>query len=531
MVLAIFSRVMSPRDQPWILASVLFLFAIPFAGYRISWGLLWPDSAMMTLGLAGIYVSVYRGQLWSGVFLAILLAALASMNTAAGCLCGFAIAALTLFRAALARRITSKDMVMAAGCLVVFLVQYFTMEKGNHAGLGEAVNALLKALGWPVVFVPGIGLLTIVVLAGLVLGQMIFPAFREKNIAFMTGAGAFIFLIAVGAGALRGDNQIQGQPSGRYTDIFIMVPLFCLAALLLLHRQSTGRRRLAWGAFTYAWICLQVLGFSIHILYRVVPFLSGDSGEWNEGQKQVLFRSISQNLPHAKVRETLIHDLTLGLYISILNAAKGETPMPAMTIPMITGFPIIAGSQGNYLPDGYHPSYQPRPAQVYVGSFNWDYPPPAKLWFVSAPFKPEAPYLTFDFLVDKRSRFSNYRLPNLWVTLVDDTAGTREELLPKLSRQFPFLFRDWETVYTHVVPGHEYHVESEAHPADFEQWIALGEPFESGRLTPLILGLGQSGKLICLLGLGFVTLSIGIGLFDQESRKATSPGRESEGRP
>jgi hypothetical protein len=517
-VIATFGHLLAPRDRVWILFFILFLFAIPFAGYRIGWGLEWPDTAMMALALGGIHVSVYRGQTWSGATFTILLAALASVNLAAGCLCGFAIAALTLFRAALARRITSQDIAIAAGCLIVFLIQYLTLDKSSRAGLVEGVNALLKALAWPVVFIPGIGLLTIVPLAALVLGQIVSPAFRRNNVAFLTGAGALIFLISVATGAFRGDNNIQGQPSGRYTDIFIMVPLICITALCVLYRESSGRERVGWGIFTYCWLCLQIFGFSIHIFYRVIPFISGDSGEWSEGQKQVLFRSISQDLPHAKSLET-INDSNLSLFPSMMKAAKGETVMPAMTIPMITGFPLLPGSQGNYVPGGYHSSYRPRPAQVYVGSFDLSNPPPAEMWFVSGPFKPQAPYLTFDFLVEKRARFTNYSLPNLQVTLVDDTAGTREELLPKLAHQFPFLFRDWEWVYARVIPGHEYRIASQAKPVNFDQWIAFGEPFESGRLTPLLVGLSQSGKWICMLGLGFLAASLGIGFLERELAK------------
>jgi hypothetical protein len=32
------------------------------------------------------------------------------------------------------------------------------------------------------------------------------------------------------------------------------------------------------------------------------------------------------------------------------------------------------------------------------------------------------------------------------------------------------------------------------------------DPFESGRLTPLIVGIFQSGKLLCLCGLGLLLL-------------------------
>ena len=202
------------------------------------------------------------------------------------------VTALTLFRAALARRVTSRDLAMAIACLAIFLVHYLTLPVSSKVGFLEGFNALLKALAWPVVFIPGIGLLTLVPLVGLVLAQLFFPSFRQKNVAFVTGVGGLIFLIALATGAFRGDNNNMGMPSGRYTDIFIIVPLFCAVGLCLLYRGCTGRSKLALGIFTWVWVGLQVLGFSIHLLYRTLPFMALENGEWSEGENQVLVRDV-----------------------------------------------------------------------------------------------------------------------------------------------------------------------------------------------------------------------------------------------
>jgi signal transduction histidine kinase len=83
-VIMTFWNVLTPRDRGWLLTLIFVLFAVPFAGYRIAWGLLWPDTAMMVFSLSALYLAAYRGQSWSAVIFISILAALASVNTAAG---------------------------------------------------------------------------------------------------------------------------------------------------------------------------------------------------------------------------------------------------------------------------------------------------------------------------------------------------------------------------------------------------------------------------------------------------------------
>jgi hypothetical protein len=503
-VIATFGNILTSRDRGWLLLFIFVLFAVPFGGYEIGWGFLWPDTAMMLFGIGALYVSVYHGQSWVGVASTVLLAALASVNIAAGCLCALMVTALTLFRAALVWRVTSQDLTIAIVCLTIFLVQYLTLPVSSKAGFLEGTDAFLKALAWPVVFIPGIGLLTLVPLVGLILAQLFLTSFRQKNTAFVTGVGGLMFLAALATGAFRGENNNMGMPSGRYTDIFIIVPLFCAVGLCLLYRGCTGRYKLALGIFAWVWAGLQVLGFSIHFLYRTLPFMAVENGEWNEPAKQVLIRDVIRGSANAQPFNDYFDD---PLFTAIIDVMNGKVPMPAMTIPMMIGFPLQAGSQGNYVFGGYHPSYRPRPTQLYWGSFDPKNAVAVDKWFVSGPFKPQAPYITIDLLVDKKSRFNNYHLDGLQLVLVDETTGQREQLLPQLSHTFPYIFRDWELIYARVTPGDSYRIESsDKSPI---QWIAFGEPFESGRLTPLIVGLCQSGKLLCLCGLGLLLLVAG----------------------
>lgn len=510
-VMLTFWNVLTPRDRGWFLTFIFVLFAVPFAGYRMAWGLLWPDTAMMLFSLWALYLAAYHGQSWNAVAGISILAALASVNTAAGCLGGLMVAALTLFRTVLARRLTLQDTVVSVVGLVIFLVQCldFPSSSSLKPGLLEGINAFIKALAWPADFLVGVGVVTLMPLAGLVAAQIFRPSFRRPNVAYLTGAGGLIFLVAVAVGACRGDNNNLGMPSGRYTDIFIMVPLVCAAALCLLYRGSTGRERAGWGIVAGVWLCLQVLGFSVHILYRVIPFMAQENGEWNQAYDQSLFRNLVRGDAEISAAQHWTNDPTLGLDDLLLAVVRGQRPMPAMTIPMLTGFPLGPGSQGDYVINGCYPSYRPRPAQLYWGSFDAAHPLATNQWFLSGPFQPQTDYLTVDLLVDKKARLTDYRLQGLHLALVDETTGRRKELLPLLADTFPFVFRDWELVYVRVTPGDEYRLESSA-AAGPTQWIAFGEPYESGRLTPLIIGFSQSGKLLCLCGAVLLALVLGL---------------------
>ena len=102
--------------------------------------------------------------------------------------------------------------------------------------------------------IPGIGLLTLVSLVGLVLAELFFPSFRQKNVAFVTGVGGLIFLIALATGAFRGDNNNLGMPSGRYTDLFIIVPLL-RRGLMLIYAVVPGALNWLWAFLPgYGWV-------------------------------------------------------------------------------------------------------------------------------------------------------------------------------------------------------------------------------------------------------------------------------------
>ena len=110
-------------------------------------------------------------------------------------------------------------------------------------------------------------------------------------------------------------------------------------------------------------------------------------------------------------------------------------------------------------------------------------------------------------MVDKRARFSSYRIPGARLELVDESAGTREDLLSKLRTTFPSLLRDREAVHARVRPGKPYHIE--ASDESEAAWFAFSEPRASGRCTPLTEGLVQSGKWVVLFSISLFAILAG----------------------
>jgi len=512
-VILTFWDLLPPRYRGWLIFFIFALFAIPMSGYRISWGFLWPHAAGMAFSLAALYFSTHRGQIWSGVVLACLCAALAATNNAAGCLGAFMVFASTVFRAALAWRISRHDIVCAAVCLGIFLGFYLTMPGSGRAGFIEGLNAMLKTLGWPLIFVPLVGGVTLVPLVGLALAQIFLPSFRQKNVDYMVATGGLIVLIALATGAFRGDNDNAGMPSGRYYDLTMMVPLISGVSLCLLYLGCPARYRRPWLIFSYAWLCLQVVGFSVHIFYRVIPFVSREDGEWRGAQYQTLFRNMVHGASIDTSSQFACYE-QLGCMPEVFDIVAGKMPMPGMTIPMITGFSLQPGSQGDFHVDGYPPAYDPVRSKVYWGSYELGRDDAQKS-FRSGTFKPESPYLTIDVLVDNHSRLTNYRLEGQDLALIDETTGQRDELLPRLSHSFPFVFRDSQEIYAPVTPGHEYRIESST--SSRRGWLAFSEPYESGKLTPLIVGFSQSGKLLCICGLAFLVVVLGLDWMEKPS--------------
>ena len=290
--------------------------------------------------------------------------------------------------------------------------------------------------------------------------------------------------------------------------------------------------RLGWSLYCWGWCGMQVLGLSIFFFYRTIPFIANQTGEWDEPQKLATFREASRD--HSLLlyrRGGPLFDEARDLPLELTpDYVHGVEPIPALTLPMIAGFPLQPGT-GTYLAGGFPSIYTPRPGEDYVGSYDPAHRRVSKS-FTSRPFVPQAPYIIMDVMLDKGAHFSFYRAPGVTLSLVDQTTGSRLSLIPRLEHTFPSFFRDMESVYARVVPGHTYVIESTAEDATPQQWIAFADPVEAGWLTPLTVGATQSGKLLCLLALGLFVFAAGLhrnalGIFvpsDFDEPKPARPG-------
>ena len=193
------------------------------------------------------------------------------------------------------------------------------------------------------------------------------PDLRGKPTMFLTGAYGFGISVAIATGAFRGDNNNMGMPSARYLELFLVLPLATAVTLCVLYRASAGRWRVACMAFGFAWLVCQLLGFTIQTVYHVVPLLGRETGEWHGGQGQDFYRDVVRGripVPHPAA-----YDETINIPTVLADALAAHEPPPAMTTPMIVGFDLQPGSEGNYTVNGWHPSYQGRPARLVFRQF------------------------------------------------------------------------------------------------------------------------------------------------------------------
>jgi hypothetical protein len=519
----VFCQIALPQERGWVAFLILTAFALPFGGYRISWGLLWVHTAMIMFAVLTIYAASRRPDTWGQVILIVVFATFAALNNGAGCLAALVVGMIVSARAFISQKLNAKEIALISIGLVIFLSFYLSMPKGNvePPKLTAAVSLFLKTIGWPLIFTPVGGLLSIVAISGLAVSYALDPKMRTRPVEALVGIGAYLILVSLATGFLRGEETM---PSGRYTDILLIVPVVCALSLTMLIRRSRGRVRYFWSLFASVWCLAQVFGVGLHVLYRTLPFISGGNGEWTEAAKQDRLREISRGSDIPVISLDIAHANPLvAMYLTEWSRpdVTGPRPFPAMTVPMMAGFPIANGSKGNFVSGGYPPAYAPRSTEHYVGSYDLNQitnDGKDDKEFISGTFQPTAPYLTMDLLVDKSARFSAYRLQGTQLELVDDTSGERRELLPLLRNTAPLIFRDWELIYFPVTPGHAYHLEARVTGIEADHWLAFGEPRESGRLTPFIIGFSQSGKLFCLLGLLLVTLGGIVLVFPTEEK-------------
>lgn len=187
------------------------------------------------------------------------------------------------------------------------------------------------------------------------------------------------------------------------------------ALLYVLVETSRGEARWAWGIYASLWCVVLVWGLGLHLFYRTLPFMARENGEWAQPVRQDMLREVNRGSDHPLIVPgnrpgTYEQDLVGEYAVGWTRAqATGQEAFPAMTLPMMTGFPILPGSKGDFIAGGYPPAYVPRPTEHYVGSYDLDQiarDGNNDKSFVSGSFRPTADYVTLDMLVDKRARFS-----------------------------------------------------------------------------------------------------------------------------
>jgi hypothetical protein len=435
---------------------------------------------------------------------------LATFSAGSGCLLGLAVAAMLGIRALLARKITIPETVVAGVSFAVFAWALCTMPRGGGGSPPplQAIKALLSGLAWPNVFFAPAAFLASLPLALLGFRYLQVPAFRTRNIEALLLMAGFVLLQCVGMGVFRGENGNFGMPSGRYNDIVIFVGLLNFTALLILLREWPTSRSMH--LLRLLWVGLTVAGCGIHFLWRTWPFLARENGEWYEWDKQDAARQFVETGDPACIPELMGGNWDETLDITdkperIRAILTGTAPERRITPGSLVGIPLKSATTQGFQEQGYPRPYYALPHFKYWGSYT-GLRESGMGTFESAPFIPAADYLSFSIIVNKKARFTGYRLDGLSLTLVEQATGHETPLLPQLRSRFPSLFRDQEIVTAPVKKGARYVVQaSDASPSE---WFAFSQPWEGGRLTGITQALLDSGKLVLFCGLLLLVVAL-----------------------
>ena len=506
MVMWFFLKTTGGRGRAALCVLALVFLALPVSGFRAAWGYLSGFPVSMSFGLAAVYLGVSAGGRWPRI-IACLLCASVSTAALAGCgsLMALAVAGVLGVRAFRQKELRLADVVLISGLVTFTALAILTKPAtpGAPVVITPAIilSAISRSLAWPSVFAPPAAILNM--LPGVLLAM---AWWRNRNmrtpaVEAILAVHAFLFLQAAGVAVFRGENNNMAMPSNRYYDILLITPFVAAAACLVLLKAFPDRTapRVA------SWMLMLGLagGASIHFFYRMWPYVARENGEWVEAAKVDWVRGVLANgwqepaisADGAESNET---EVAMGGQMPLVKdwvLKRGDDPVLPGT--MITGHPLTPQAGGPFQEGGMHRAYTGRPGMRYWGSYSAGRSM-AQGSFVSAPFTANGSYLVFDLLLQKKARFSFYKLPGCSLDVVDVESGERLPVLPRLARSWPSLLRDREAVVVPVVAGRSYRVE--AADASSEGWFAFSEPADAGRLAPLLFGLTSSGKLFAMLG-------------------------------
>ena len=483
--------------------ATLVIFAVPFAGFRATQPFCdYTTNLMLFASLTAHVIGVQRMGYWRA-FAACGYVFLTTFSTGSGCLLGFSVAAILGIRAIFARRIAAPDAIVAGFGLALFAWAMISMPRvvGGSPPPMQAVKALFSGLAWPNTFFPPAALLASLPIALLGFRYLRVPAFRSRGIEALLLLSGFVVLQCAAIGVFRGENGNFGMPSGRYNDIVIFVGLLNFVALLILFRELQGHRGIR--LIGLLWCGLTMAGVGIHFLWRTWPFLARENGEWYEWSKQDSARRFAETKDPSHIPELVAGswDESSDIYDKpelIRRLVLGTDPATMLTQGSLVGINLKASAMNGFEENGYPRPYYANPYLKYWGSYTRAREA-ATGSFTSEPFVPDADYVMFSIIVQKKARFTSYRLDGLGLSLTDVATGRETALLPQLKAGFPSIFRDREVVRAKVEKGRQYVVK--AVDATEGDWFAFSQPWEGGRLTWLTQPLLDSGKLMMLCGL------------------------------
>ena len=505
-----FSRIV-PERRALMRGLVLFFFAVPFAGVRTTWAFLSCFDFCSAFAFLAFGVMAWHGGKKWALPGALLLAGAASFSLGSGCMAGLALAGVAGLEMIAARKVIRQNVWWAVAGSAIFLGFYLTMGKPVATApqpfvLTESISAACKALAWPIFLTP-LAISALVPFA-LLLWQYFrsAPEFRaDPPVKALLLAWAWLLLQAMAIGFMRGDNGNRGIPSNRYNDLLMPFVFVEAATLLFLYLRQPTRPLLL---VRNAWALLLVAGVSLHVLWRTWPFMAHENGEYNEWVRQRNVREFFRGNPgplrtaQREVKDSsAIYMIGDRLEPMLNEIADGKWKIK--TVGSMVGIELKLGDTNTMIaPGAVPPEYYTQPPLNYYGSFS-GYELEAWTGHAMTPVTGvRGDYLTFDLILDKKARFTNYALPDLTLRLLGND-GSSVDLLAGLRRQPPFLLRDRESVCVRVSPG-TYRLECRDDSEDLS--IAFSAPMEGGHISgPVHLAL-QSSKLLIAAGIAILAL-------------------------
>jgi hypothetical protein len=502
------NRVVKSRDLA-VFAIALGIFAIPWAGDLTLWSLLSSFTWMMLFSVIQTAVLSLVGNRYLKAFLSLVVCSLASISMGAGSLT--AILAAGWFTWLAIRNFSGPRSfnISAAAVHIGLFFFYYSLIPGSGEGLASdpvtSLKAFFRCLAFPTINVWPIGLLSFApwfFLAWSCLRSKEVPSKEKLLLLFL---GALVVMQSLGIAVFRGDNNNGGIPASRYYEILILGPLVN-AAIILACPDLMGRKVATRTLATFLWTMMTLSGFLLMFFWRVCPWFTMDSGEWEQGLKQASLASWTryeiETLPDyvdKKAPEISFHEdpeVNIRKFISRENDQDSLLPGA-----MFGGYPLSpAMGQDGFNINGYPDNRRPKPWLRYWGSHDRTGSPDKARKFESQPFASSSRYLDFDILTDKKSRFRFYNLGNSSLKLVRISDGYEIDLLKQLAFSFPSILRDRESVCVRLPAAGTYKIVAEDHEVD-SGWFAFSEPTASGPLAYLTEPVLNSGKLITFAGI------------------------------